>query len=94
MESLISFLSTLNSLTPLALAGLLGTVIFLMVYKNPFKPIENKLNEVTTNHLHELPEISENLKKAVEILGRIEVKQAEDFSYIKAKLSNGNKYNG
>ena len=91
MESLISFLTTLNSLTPLALAGLLGTVIFLMVYKNPFKPLENKLNEVTTNHLHELPEISENLKKAVEILSRIEVKQAEDFSFIKAKLTNGHK---
>ena len=91
MEAIIELLKTLNTLTPVAIIGLMGTIIFLMVYKNPFKPIENKLNEVTTNHLHELPEISENLKKAVEILSRIEVKQAEDFSFIKAKLTNGHK---
>ena len=92
MESLVSFLATLNSLTPLAIIALLGTVIFLLVWKNPFKPLENKLTDVTENHLHELPIIAKNLEQAVEILQRIEVRQAEEFAYLRARVNGGSKH--
>ena len=89
MEELKGLLETIGAFTPIGVATLLELIIFVYVWKNPFKPIENKLEEVTSNHLHSLPQMAEDLSKAVEILQRIEVRMAEDFSYLKAKI-NGN----
>lgn len=91
MEALVSFLETLNSLTPLAVIALLGLAIFTMVWKNPFKPLQTTLAEVKDNHLHCLPEIAEDIKKAVEILQRIEIKQAEEFAHLKARVNGHNR---
>lgn len=77
METLISFLQTLNSLSPLAVIALLGTIIFIQVKR---QPSVDEVTEIKDNHLHELPEIAETLR-------RIEIKMSEDFSYIKARLN-------
>ena len=82
MEPLLEFLKTLNSLSPLAVIALLGTIIFMLV-KGKTASAE-KLKEVQENHLHELPEIAETLR-------RIEQRMGEDFSYIKAKLNGHQK---
>ena len=87
MEEIMKFLSALNALSPLAIIGLLGFTLFWIIYKNPFKPIEKSLDEVKSNHLHELPQMASDIGKLVEILQRIEVKMGEDFSYIKARLN-------
>lgn len=79
MDSIIEFLKLLNSLSPLAVIGLLGTVIFMLVTGKT--KAGEKLKEVQDNHLHELPEIAETLR-------RIESKLDQDLSYIKAKLNN------
>ena len=89
MEILLELLRTLSAFTPIGVAALLGLAIFIMVWKNPFKPLESSIAEVKDNHLHELPGIAENLKTAVEILQRMEVEQAKEFSFLRAKLSNG-----
>jgi hypothetical protein len=77
MDALIAFLTTLNSLSPLAVIALLGTIIFMLV---KCKTASAKaLHTVQTNHLHELPDMAETLR-------RIETRMAEDFTYIKAKI--------
>jgi hypothetical protein len=91
MEAIISFLTLLQSLSPLAIIALLGVVIFKLVWKNPIQPIETSLHELKSNHLHELPGMADNLNKIVEVLQRMEVKQGEEFSFIRAKLTNGQK---
>lgn len=87
VTALEQVLTTVNSFTPLGVIALLGVIIFYMIWRNPFKPLEKSLTEVKDNHLHELPAMAENLGKVVEILQRIEVKQGEEFSYIKARLN-------
>lgn len=91
MENLNTFLELINSLSPLAIIALLGITIFLLVYKHPFrdvvKPLESSLDEVKSNHLHELPELVKNSRQTVEVLQRIEVKLSEDFSYLRARLN-------
>ena len=85
MAELAAFLTLLNSLSPLAVIGLLGTVIFLLVKGKTHTARELKV--VQTNHLHELPEIAETLRSMSDTLRRMETRMAEDFSHIKAKLN-------
>jgi hypothetical protein len=72
MDALISLLTTLNSLSPLAIIGLLGTVIFMLVKGKTASA--KALHTVQTNHLHELPEIAETSRRISEVLTRIETK--------------------
>jgi hypothetical protein len=72
MDALITFLNTLNSLSPLAIIGLLGTVIFMLVKGKTASA--KALHTVQTNHLHELPEIAETSRRISEVLTRIETK--------------------
>ena len=84
MEWLVSLVGAANSLTPLAIIGLL--VIILLYQAKNARHVEGARKEVQTirtNDLHELPEI-------VATLQRIEVKLSEEFSYIRARL-NGHK---
>lgn len=53
-----TIVSTLNSLTPLGLAGGLGYVIYLLV-------------KVKTNHLHGLPDMAASLIRIEQTLGEI-----------------------
>lgn len=79
MEELTSLLTLLNNLSPLAIIGLLAIIIYKLVWRD--KPASEKsVNEIRDNHLHELPEIAETLR-------RIEQKMGEEFSYIKARLN-------
>ena len=86
MDTLVQLLTALNTLTPLGLAALLGLAIFIIFWKNPFKPLENKLTEVTDNHLHT---VVDQLEKMNETLQRIEVKMGEEFAYLKARMNGG-----
>ena len=88
MEALITFLTTLNSLSPLAVIGLLGTIIFLLVKGKT--AADEKVETIASNHLHELPTIAEDIRSMAETLRRIETRMAEEFSYLKAKLNGRN----
>ena len=72
------FITQLNTLTPTAIIGLLGLIIFLLVKSN------QKVHKIEHNDLHGLGEHLENISEA---LGRIERKLAEDLAYLKAKLN-------
>lgn len=74
MEWLASLVLQLNSLTPLAIIGLLGVIIFLLVRS------KQQVNHLKHNDLHNLPEM-------LAILQRIEVRLAEEFSWMRAKLN-------
>lgn len=95
METLISFLTTLNSLSPLAIIALLALTLFWTIFKSPVKSIGSSIDEIKSNHLHQIPEIAANMEqiatgmdKSVEILQRIEIRMAEDFSWMRAKLED------
>ena len=88
METLIDVLTVLKDFSPLGIAALALVGLILMIWKNPFRPIENSLNEIKGNHLHQLPEMASNMEKTVEILQRVEVKLGENFAHIKARLDD------
>ncbi len=48
---------------------------------------QRKLRKIETNDLHELPLIVPELTRMNDTLQRIEVKQGEEFSYIRARLN-------
>lgn len=85
MDVILEILQALNTISPLGIAGLLGVVIFMLVKGQ--KDSQDKYETVTGNHLHELPTIAENIGRCAESLQRIEVKLADDLSYIKAKVN-------
>lgn len=79
MDTLISLLQTLNSLSPLAVIALLAVVIFYQVKHS------NEVVSLKSNDLHELPEMADTLR-------RIETNQATSFATIIEALRrmNGN----
>lgn len=84
VEAIVTLLQTLNTLSPLAIIGLLSVIIYVIVWKQPTKrEFSRELNVIKSNDLHELPEMAESLR-------RIELMLADNFSYIRAKL-NGEK---
>lgn len=86
MELLVEILTVLKDFSPLGVAAMAVAAIVFMVWKNPFKPIESRLDTISGNHLHQLPEIASNMQKAVTILERIEIRLAEDLTLVKTKL--------
>jgi hypothetical protein len=86
MEVIISLLTTLNTLSPLAVIALLGTIIFLLVKGKT--AADGKVEVIASNHLHGLPEMADTLKSIAETLRRMEVKMGEEFSYLRAKLNS------
>lgn len=80
MDAIVSLLNTLNGLTPLAVIGLLGTIIFLLVKGKT--STDRKVDEIRGNDLHELSEMAETLR-------RIEIKLFEEFSYLRARINGG-----
>lgn len=86
MENVIAILNTLKDFSPLGVAALAVLGLCLYIWKNPFKPIEGKLDKISDNHLHQLPEIAADMGKVVDILQRIEVSLGENFSYLRAKV--------
>jgi hypothetical protein len=92
MDALAGFLNTLNTLSPLAVIALLALVLLHQAKNVKMATTQNKtLDNITENHLHELPTIAETLRDISTTLQRIEVSQSENFSHIKAKLNGGSK---
>ncbi len=84
MEAITGLLGTLNTLSPLAVIALLGTVIFMLVKAKG--EMSTHVHTIKTNDLHELPEIAETLR-------RIELKMGEEFSYIRARFHGNGRGN-
>jgi hypothetical protein len=83
MDTIIELLKLLNSLSPLAVIALLGLIIYKQVKDKPAS--EASVEEIKSNHLHEMPEILATLQ-------RIEVKLGEEFAYIKARINGNTKH--
>ena len=62
----------------LAVIGLLGTIIFLLVRGKT--DVSDKVDNLADNHLHDVPEILATLQ-------RIEVKMSEEFAYLRARVN-------
>lgn len=62
----------------------IGAMIAMALYQ-AFQ--HKKLHKIQTNDLHELPLIVPELTRMNDTLQRIEVKQGEEFSYIRARLN-------
>lgn len=78
MDVVVELLKTLNDLSPLAIIGLLGTVIFLLVKGKT--AADSKVETIATNHLHELPEIMETLREMNRTLIALD-------AYLRARLN-------
>lgn len=91
-DVILEILKAANNLTPLGVTGLLaGTFWYLLRFG---RGTHKKLDTLTDNHLHELPSIAENIRAIAETLQRMEIKQAEEFSFIRARLNGTPKSNG
>lgn len=91
MEVLVNLLTILKDFSPLGVAALAVIGLILMIWKNPFKGIEKRLDTITGNHLHDMPRIADSIDKTVETLQRIEVKISENFAVIREKLDGQEK---
>ena len=83
MDSLLQLLQILNAFTPLGVAALLGLALFVIIWKNPFKPMQSAVTEIKDNHLHGVVDQLENINNTLQ---RIEVTMGVEFSYLKARL--------
>lgn len=79
MESIITIVAALNSLSPIAVIGGLGFIIYKLITSN--KTTHERFTKLETNDLHELPEIAETLR-------RIEMNQSTAFATLIAKIDS------
>mgnify|MGYP001581454845 CR=1 FL=1 len=84
MDVLLQLLEVLSAFTPLGVAALLGLALFVIIWKNPFKPVESAVSEIKDNHLHDIVHQLENIN---ETLQRMEVTMSTEFSYLKARIN-------
>lgn len=82
IEMIVSLLTALNALTPLAIVGLLAVIIFMLVRQK--SQTDNKLVSISDNHLSGLPEMSEALH-------RIEITLEKLDAYLRARLNHVDK---
>ena len=81
MSVIITFLQTLNTLSPLAVIALLAVVVFLQTKNHKSSTWQaDTIASIKDNDLHELPGIAETLR-------RIENTQASSFATIIALLT-------
>lgn len=85
MDTIIEFLKVLNGLSPLAIIGLLGIVLFYAV-KNM-----KTADAISNNHLSGLPEMQATLESINETLQRMERTQVALDAYLHARLNGGGK---
>lgn len=76
-EAIVKAVEALNTMSPLAIIGLLSLILYINVWKQPTK---RELNTIKSNDLHELPEMAETLR-------RMEHAQTVAFATIIAKLN-------
>lgn len=84
MDWLLPLLTQLNELSPLAVIGLLGVVILLLIKGKG--EMTSKVEVLQNNHLHE---IAADIKAIADTLQRIEVEMVKEFSWIRARLNGG-----
>lgn len=72
MDWLAELFTAANTLTPLAIIGLLIGVLYVQIWKQPSK---TELTTITDNHLSDLPAIAANTAAMAETLRRIEISQ-------------------
>lgn len=77
LQELTNALGALNSLSPLAVIALLGVVIYMLV-KN-----QKGQETLTSNHLHELPEMAETLRRIEASLNTVK----DNTFYIRARIN-------
>lgn len=85
--SLAALFAAANTLTPLALVGLVIGVLYIQIYRQPSM---QDLHVLKTNDLHELPEVASNMRRAVDTLQRIETTMSSNFATVIAKLEDKN----
>ena len=84
MDWLIPLLTQLSELSPLAVIGLLGVVILLLVKGKG--EVTAKVDILQDNHIHE---VATDIKTIAETLQRLEVEMVKEFSWIRARLNGG-----
>lgn len=77
METIITLFQAANSLTPLAIIGLLVGILYILLWKQPLK---KDIEDIQDNDLHELPDMAATLR-------RIEISQTQAFATIIARLN-------
>lgn len=82
----MSLFALANSLSPLAIIGLLVAVVLMLVKGK--EEVGGKVDLIGTNHLHD---VGDKLDTIAETLQRMEVTNSESFAWIRAKLGNGSK---
>ena len=84
MDTILHLFETANTLTPMAIIGLLCGLLYVVLYKQPSTThtdkIDKQISQLRNNDLHGLSEI-------VETLRRIEAQQTQAFATIIAKLN-------
>lgn len=65
MEVLVDSVTALNSLTPLAVIGLLSFIVYLLVSK------KGPVRKISENHLHDLPTMAATLIRMEVVLEEI-----------------------
>jgi hypothetical protein len=85
MESLLKLLETLNSMSPLGVIALLGVIIWMLVKQRKGQV------EIATNHLHDLPEVVELLRRMDERMERDNRAVLESLAYIRARINGGSR---
>lgn len=81
MDWLVQLFTAANTLTPLAIIGLLIGVLYVQLWKQPNK---TEVAAITDNHLSDLPAIRESTSAMAQSLQRIEISQAR----IEAKIDS------
>lgn len=83
METVITLLTTLQSLSPLAVIGLLSVIIYVLLKG------KQEVTTLKSNDLHELPAMAEDLREIVKVLQRLELRMVEEFTYLRATMNKG-----
>lgn len=83
-QTVDSLYNILKGLEPVG--GLSALIIALYALLRRPRQLEESVEEIKSNHLHDIPELVENSRRTVEALQRIEVKLSENLSIIRAKL--------
>ena len=91
VETLLSLVSTFNSLTPLAIIGLLAVIIYFLVSQHrqiteTAQTTTAKVAQIRDNDMHEL---MDTLRAMSETLRRIEQRQIEAIATVVGLLTRG-----
>ena len=84
MQEILELIKTASGMSPLGVIALLAIIIAMLVKGQ--RMVVGKMDTLSNNHLHEIPELVENSRRTVDVLQRIEVRLGEDLTYIKSKV--------